>query len=162
MGLYCFVVIVVVAVCFFVVAGEFFFRFFSLVLFTIKCWSYEACARPNIKIRSYVKPYFYNTDRDLLLFVSKSRKTEMFISQIRYFSSSFLSLSVCLSFWLCLSLNVYRLHARLALTNQAQNNFNNKIKTVLPNVNHSRFHLRYGMVNPCIYYCRTRVHSLTS
>lgn len=142
------------------------------------CWSYKACAHVRIYVRdtiicyclcvSMLKTVFpLCADRDLLLFVSKSRKTEKFISQIifLFFVVSLRSRFVCFS-TLCvfhLNLPICCLHARLGISHKrkAQNNFRNtKNKTVLPNVNHSRFHLRYGMVQPSSIV-HTRAHSLT-
>lgn len=89
----------------------------------------------------------------------------MFISQIIFL---FLVLATCLLFhfvsfiWICLC--VACMPDWASHTNQAQNNFRNRKKTVFsPNVNHSRFHLRYGMVRQCIALSCTleHTHSLT-
>lgn len=143
-----------------------------------KCWSYKACAHSHIRYDhmlfslslSMFKTVFpLYADRDLLLFVSKSRKTEMFISQIIFFVSVFVvsfcflrSRFVCF-FLLCvfhLSSPIRCLHARLGISHkssakQFQKSKEEK-KNVLANVNHSRFHLRYGM-----HYSIVHTYSLT-
>lgn len=115
------------------------FHFFSLVLCS-QCKNVGRIKHARtfecIKIRSYViqlrivflslcvlyqcsKPYFHSSiysDRDLLLFVSKSRKTEMFISQIIFFLS-FSSFRLLFHF-VCA-------RSGISHTNQAQNDFRN-------------------------------------